>query len=86
MVSSGLVESAVENEGVARDLAERRRAIRDAIALSLERWVDQAVASVLASYLTAVMQGVSIQARDGAGRDELERVVDKSIARFGRAV
>ncbi len=82
MVSSGLVECAVENEGVARDLLDRRRRIRDAIALTLERWVDQPTAKTLASYLAAVMQGLSIQARDGASRDELEHVANEAIAGF----
>jgi AcrR family transcriptional regulator len=82
MVSSGMVECAVENEGVAQDLTERRRSIRDVIALTLERWVDGPTANALAGYFAAVMQGLSVQARDGASWDELERVVDQAIAGF----
>lgn len=82
MVSSGMVECAIENEGVARDLADRRRAIRAAIALALERWVDTPTANALASYFSAVMLGLSVQARDGASRAELDRVADEAIAGF----
>lgn len=82
MVSSGMAECAVENEGVARDLTDRRQGIRDAIALTLQRWMDRPTANALASYLSAVMQGLSVQARDGASRDELEHVADEAIAGF----
>ena len=80
MVSSGLVECAVENQAVANELVDRRRGIRDAIASTLERWVDRPTANALAGYLSAMMQGLSIQARDGASRDELERAADEAIA------
>jgi AcrR family transcriptional regulator len=82
MVSSGMIECAVENEEVAKNLTDRRRGIRDAIALTMERWVDRPTANTLASYLSTVMQGLSVQARDGASRHELERVADETIAGF----
>jgi AcrR family transcriptional regulator len=80
MVSSGMVECAVENEEAAKNLTDRRRGIRDAIASTMERWMDRPTANTLASYLSAVIQGLSVQARDGASRDELERVADEAIA------
>jgi hypothetical protein len=34
---------------------------------------------VLANYYSAVMQSLSMQARDGATRDELEALIDPSM-------
>ena len=82
MVSSGMVQCAVEHGDLAQDVASRRVAIRDAIALALSRWVDRPAADTLARYLAAVLQGLSIQARDGASRGELGSVADEAIAGF----
>lgn len=80
MVSTGMVQSAVEHGELARDLTERRRAIRDAIARGVSRWLDEPSAGALAGYLAVVLQGLSVQARDGATRRDLERVVDEVMA------
>ena len=80
MVSTGLVQCAAEHDDLARDLAERRRAMRDAIAHALSDWVATPEAEALAGYLVVVLQGLSVQARDGASRAELERVADEVTA------
>ena len=82
MVSSGMVQCAAEHRELASDLAERRRTIGDAIARGLSRWLDDAAAGALAGYLAVVLQGLSVQARDGASRQDLERVADEAIAGF----
>ncbi len=71
MISTGLVEGAVEQQGLARELADRRLALRHRIADGLKRWLNHADAERLAAYLLAVQQGISVQARDGAIEDEL---------------
>ena len=80
MVSSGMVQCAAEHTRLAAELASRRYTNRAAIAKELVRWLDQADAGALASYLAAVLQGVSIQARDGASREDLLRVTEEAIA------
>lgn len=80
MVSSGMLQSASENSGLALELAERRNSMREMIAETLTRWLDQERATSLARYLVAVLQGLSIQARDGASREELEQVTSEVVA------
>jgi AcrR family transcriptional regulator len=74
MISSGMIECASEHAVLALELAKRRNSMRDMIAESLTRWFDQDRAVALARYLVAILQGLSIQARDGASREELEQV------------
>lgn len=80
MVSSGMLQSAPEHSELAGELTARRDDMRHAISHALLRWIDTARAETLARYLVTVLQGLSVQARDGATRDELERVVDEVIA------
>lgn len=82
MVSGGMVQCAAEHDDLASDLAARRRSIRDAVARSLSRWLDDAAAGALAGYLVVLLQGLSVQARDGASREDLERVAEEAIAGF----
>ena len=69
---------AVENHAVREFLAERRRGqyteIRDRIA------VEVADAGAMARFYATVVQGLSVQARDGATRDELETVITCAMA------
>ena len=80
MISTGLVEGAVEQQELAHELSERRRALRDRIADALSRWLDRPEAERMAAYLSAVQQGMSVQARDGATAEELSRIADETIA------
>lgn len=80
MISTGLVEGAVEQQDLARELAERRRVLRDRIADALCRWLDRSEAERLAAYLFAVQQGMSVQARDGATTAELSLIAADAIA------
>jgi len=80
MISTGLVEGATEQQDLARELGDRRRALRDRIADALTRWVERSEAERLAAYLSAVQQGMSVQARDGAAAEELSRIADETVA------
>ncbi|WP_286195012.1 TetR/AcrR family transcriptional regulator [Agrobacterium sp. Ap1] len=80
MVSSGMLQSAPEHSELVGELTARRDDMRHEISQALLRWMDTARAETLARYLVTVLQGLSVQARDGATRDELERVVDQVIA------
>lgn len=73
---------AVENYSVREFLAERRRGQFEAIRERLA--ADPAVApsdlDAIARFYTTVVHGLSIQARDGAGRAELEAVIACAMA------
>jgi AcrR family transcriptional regulator len=76
MISDGLVACGEAHRDLAADLARRRRKLRSHLAKALERWVDRAAAQSLARYVAALLQGLSIQARDGASAAELRTIVD----------
>lgn len=73
---------AVENHDVREFLADRRRdmyaTIRDRLARDLA--APPAALDAVARYYTTVVQGLSIQARDGATRDELEAIITCAMA------
>ena len=77
----------VENHSVREFLADRRRDMQATIRDRLARGVADgdltappAGLDAMARYYTTVVQGLSIQARDGATRDELETVVTCAMA------
>ncbi|NYD89185.1 TetR/AcrR family transcriptional regulator [Sphingomonas melonis] len=80
MISTGLVEGAVEQQQLVRELADRRRALRDRIADALCTWLATDEARRLATYLSAVQQGISVQARDGATATELRGIAEDVVA------
>jgi len=80
MISTGLIQCASEHADLASDLADRRRRMREKIADALTSWLDKCAANSLARYLTTVILGLAIQARDGATRLDLEQVVDEVVA------
>jgi AcrR family transcriptional regulator len=75
-----------ENDSVREYLAECRRSGQDALQRRLERGIADgdlppgADTAALAAYYTAVLQGLSIQARDGASREILGAIVDCAMA------
>lgn len=85
MISTGMFACAPENHGEAAFTA----ALRQGLTTQLQKRLQRARAAgelpatakpiVLARYLTAVLQGISIQARDGASRRELLALVDQVL-------
>lgn len=80
MISTGLVEGGAAQQELARELRERRLDLRRRIADGLSPWLDPREADRLAAYLLAVQQGMAIQARDGAGEQELLHISDQVVA------
>ncbi|MEU0213052.1 TetR/AcrR family transcriptional regulator [Streptomyces canus] len=77
----------VENQGVRDFLAALRRNMHDTIKDRLDRGIaegdlitPQARLGAIARYYTTVVEGLSVQARDGATRDELEEVISCAMA------
>jgi AcrR family transcriptional regulator len=78
---------AVENHAVRAYLAEGRRAQRDEIRERLARGVADGDLSAsdehldaMARYFATIVQGLSVQARDGASREDLEAVIACAMA------
>ncbi|MFJ7420456.1 TetR/AcrR family transcriptional regulator [Streptomyces uncialis] len=76
-----------ESGAGARDhLAAIRRDGADALRARLDQGVREGELAPgtdtgsAAAFYTAVLQGMSVQARDGAGRAELERIADRALA------
>lgn len=80
MVSSGMIACHPEHAALARDLAARRDAMRERVAQALRPFADAEEGGRLARHLAAVMQGISIQARDGATPAELQEIVEDVVA------
>ena len=80
MVSSGMIACHPDNAALARDLAARRDAMRERIAQALRPFADGEEGRRLARHLAAVMQGISIQARDGATPAELQEIIEDVVA------
>jgi AcrR family transcriptional regulator len=80
MVSSGMLQCAPEHAALASELTGRRREMCETISKAFLRWLDQDRAAALARFVTTIMQGLSVQARDGATRQELYQVVNETVA------
>lgn len=74
MVSSGMTESAAGNIELAHEVAELRRELARGIAHILARWLAPQDAEDSARYFSAVLQGISVQARDGATVEQLDAI------------
>jgi AcrR family transcriptional regulator len=87
MLILGAPTGAVENHAVREMLADRRRDMLSTIKDRLARGVTDGDLTApaagldgIARYYTTVVQGLSVQARDGADRAELEAVVTCAMA------
>lgn len=80
MVSDGMVACATAHRDIAEDLARRRRRQRSQLSRVFERWIARKEARSLARFVAAVLQGLSIQARDGASPADLRAVVAHACA------
>ncbi|PLP60254.1 TetR family transcriptional regulator [Mesorhizobium loti] len=85
MVVTAATNCAAENSRLQDWLAERRRRQTASIAGRLEQarrdgeFVDDADVERLADYLTAIMHGLSVQARDGVSAERLTALCDLSL-------
>ncbi len=80
LISSGMIACHPEHVALARDAAARRDAMRGRIVQVLEPFGEASAIQRLARHLAAVMQGISIQARDGSTRQELQEIVEDVVA------
>lgn len=80
LISSGMIACHPEHALLARDAAARREAMRERIAQALQPFAGVHEVQRLARYLAAVMQGMSVQARDGSTPTQLQEIVEEVVA------
>ena len=86
MVTSGALVCAPENAAISGELALRRFLGRSAIVARLDRAVAEGElppdidTAGLGAYYAAVIQGLSVQARDGTSRQDLESIATLAMA------
>jgi AcrR family transcriptional regulator len=79
MLNTGMIASHPDHADLAHELVQRRAAFRSLLAEKLLRWVSRPHADRLSRFITAVMQGLAIQARDGYNLDDLQEVVNVAL-------
>lgn len=90
MISTAVLNCAEENEEIAHHVSSLRRQTLAAITARIERGIAEGDirpgtnARPLARFLGAIVQGMSVQARDGAGEAELLEMVDHAMAELAR--
>jgi AcrR family transcriptional regulator len=80
MISSGMIACHPDHADLAKHAANRREALRKQIAKALAPYGKLSDMARLSRYLSAVMQGISIQARDGVPASELQKIVEDVVA------
>jgi len=80
MISSGMITCHPAHAELARDLAARREAHRERIAQALDRFGSVDEVRRLSRHLVAVMQGISIQARDGVDAAQLHEIAEDVVS------
>jgi AcrR family transcriptional regulator len=86
MISTAVLNCAEENEPIAHHVASMRLQTLDLFAARIERGIEEgdmrpdADARSLARFLGAIVQGMSVQARDGATGDELLALMAHAIS------
>ncbi|WP_343316116.1 TetR/AcrR family transcriptional regulator [Brucella sp. BE17] len=80
MISSGMTACHPDHTMLASDAAKRRDAMRHRIAQALQPFAKPDEVTRLSRHVAAVMQGISIQARDGATPAELQEIVEDVVS------
>lgn len=80
MISGGMIACHPDHAPLARDAAKRRDAMRQRIAQALQPFAAVDEVNRLARHLAAVMQGISIQARDGSTPTELQEIIEDVVS------
>lgn len=83
MVSCGLLTTAAAHAELAADLRQARARLRQSLQSRIQRDVDagtlQADAEALAGFYASVLAGMSVQAIDGATREQLSQTVELAL-------
>jgi AcrR family transcriptional regulator len=86
LVAIGSLQGGIEQSNARLLLSEQRKAAKAVIEIALREAIQRRELSnetdfnTLASYFAMVIQGMAVQAIDGARKDELERIVDLAMS------
>jgi AcrR family transcriptional regulator len=78
MVSTGLLACGEAHADLAHEVAAIRKGMNAPLVELLTRWLAPQNAQAAAIYLLTLMQGMAIQARDGADRATLQKAIEIS--------
>jgi len=90
LLATGLLRGGEEAQGILRETSARRAMAQKTLAQRIAHAIDQGEippdtdANALAAYYASVMQGMSVQALDGASLEQLERIVGLSMNAWPR--
>jgi AcrR family transcriptional regulator len=90
MISTAILTCASENEAIARHVSDLRNGMVAALKVRIERGIADGQlrpstdAGALARFVGAMIQGMSVQAQDGASQGELLAIGDHAAAEIGR--
>lgn len=79
MISTGMLECHPDHAGLAADLSRRREAMQARTEQDLAFWLPPGDAAQLAPFVCAILQGISVQARDGASVDQLRGIASRAV-------
>lgn len=74
MISTGLLGCHPDHDGLAKELRDRRSLLAGRLADDLGRWLSPDRCEGVAAFLCAVLQGMAVQARDGATLENLRTI------------
>lgn len=90
MISTAVLTCARDNDAIADMVSQEREATMSALRARIEQGISQGQLSVdtdaaaLARFVGAIIQGMSVQARDGATEKDLKAVAELAIDQIGR--
>lgn len=90
MISTAVLTCARDNDAIADMVSQEREATMCALRDRIEQGISQGQLSVdtdaaaLARFVGAIIQGMSVQARDGATEKDLKAVAELAIDQIGR--
>ncbi|WP_429120755.1 TetR/AcrR family transcriptional regulator [Ensifer sp. 4252] len=90
MISTAVLTCAVENDAIARHVTALRSQTLSALEARLRRGIEEGElrehtdASGLGRFIGAILQGMTVQAQDGAGEADLLAIAEFAIAEVAR--
>lgn len=90
MISTAVLTCAVENQEVAQHVASLRTRTIEMVRARIERGIAEGElepatdAEALARFVGAIIQGMSVQAQDGASMQDLEAIAEHAVAEVER--
>ncbi len=79
LISIGMLGCHPDHAELAADLSRRRKAMQIRLEQDLTFWLSADGAAQLAPFVCAILQGIAVQARDGASVDQLRGIASRAV-------